>query len=431
MNSPRPRLRTWVALGALTTLLGTPPAAASDHADPADPLMFRRIDGTLTGLFAFPTKGLSRVVADLKMGKWRPLIDPNEGDGLTLILCIHRSLATPPPYPGTEEYTFKIFLDWESEIRVSYPRKGTPPGPDEQATARYGGVVVRPEEIRENAVITMRLDKSSRFTERSAVILKKDGAQTIPLTDEDWYSGVRDDPFIFPQFFSTNVIAMAVHIPYDYLPAGRDDLAIWATSERHGSQIDIVGRAQRTQLPRLDLLNTIHPSEHVKALMQARDSPGLMQDIASYLIPTEFRLRSFDFQPDVMVFSKRFPSGYPNGRRLEDDVAKLACEQGDCQLYEMSFTKPRTTASETHSRYIGGRPTANDRPFSDEFPYLAEPWPDPVPPPPPALTMKNKMILILLGLFVAAVVLLPWFLYFRSVRRYKVRARRGSTVTVS
>src|SRR5690606_8261260 len=121
-----------------------------------------------------------------------------------------------------------------------------------------------------------------------------------------------------------------------------------------------------------------------------------------------FRFRAFDFHPDVMIFSRRFPAGYPNGRVLEDDVAKLACEQGDCQLYELSFTKPVSPASEEHSQYVGGRPTANDKPFRDRFPYLADPWTHTHPAPPPRLTTRTWVVLSLLGLILVGVVLLPW-----------------------
>jgi hypothetical protein len=282
---------------------------------------------------------------------------------------------------------------------------------------------MEPERIKETAVITMRLDPNLGFVERKAVFLGADGERPIRIADRDWYAGVRDDPFIFPMFFGTNVVAMAVIIPYDLLPTGREDFLIWATSERHKVQVDIVGRAQRTQLPRFDLLNALHPSEHVRAIREARDDPGVMQDLSTFLLPNVFRSRAFDLQPDVMFFSKRYPAGYPNGRRLEDDVARLACQQGDCQLYELSFTKPTSPESEELSRYTGGRPTANDKLFEDVFPYLAEPWEPAHPAPPPSLKARTKIVLGVVGLVAVAAILLPWVLYFRALRRIRLLAR--------
>lgn len=69
--------------------------------------------------------------------------------------------------------------------------------------------------------------------------------------------------------------------------------------------------------------------------------------------------------PDVMIFTTRFPPGYPNGRQLGDDVNAITCTTGDCLLQELSFVE-------------GGWPRAvvNDKPFLPDFPYLAEPFPD-------------------------------------------------------
>ena len=78
-----------------------------------------------------------------------------------------------------------------------------------------------------------------------------------------------------------------------------------------------------------------------------------------------FRIRPYDLQPDVMIYTTRYPAGFPNGRQLEDDVAHLTCEWGDCILMELSYVQDNKTP----------RVTTNDKPFLDTFPYLAEPWP--------------------------------------------------------
>jgi hypothetical protein len=133
-------------------------------------------------------------------------------------------------------------------------------------------------------------------------------------------------------FFGTNVIAVVASIPFECFPGGQKDWLIWATSERHGAQIDHVGRSQRTQLPRFDFLNTLHPSKHVDAIRKRKADPGLIQDAASTKLRLGilFAFRPYDEHPDVMIYSKRAEVGYPNGRHLEDDVALLTCQQGDC-----------------------------------------------------------------------------------------------------
>ncbi len=401
---------------------------ASDHADPVDPLMIRSTTGGLTGLFVFPTKDRQRSDIDPETGDRVPLIDPDRADGLAIVLCVSRGLAENPPFEDLDDYTYKIFIDWNSDVVINDSTDGSASSEEERATARYGGLVTRPDRIAESVVIAMQIEESAEdFLEQTARLVGESDAEDLELSKDDWYVGVRDDPFIFPQFFGTNVIAMVVHIPYNQLPTDRRRFLIWATSERHGAQIDIVGRAQRTQLPRFDLLNTLHPSKHVRVIEEAIHNPGLVQDLMGFLIPPEFMFRPFDSRPDVLIFSKDHPVGYPNGRRLEDDVAKLACEQGDCQLFELSFAEPRSPRSSLHARYVGGRPTANDKPFLDSFPYLAEPWTDPTPTDPPALSYRNLVLLIFLILVAVVVILFPWFLYFRALGTIKRLIDRPGT----
>ena len=77
-----------------------------------------------------------------------------------------------------------------------------------------------------------------------------------------------------------------------------------------------------------------------------------------------FKIRPYDLFPDVIIYTKQYPIGFPNGRKLTDDVAAQTCDQGDCVLVEGS--------------YIDGpkwpRATVNDKTFLAEFPYLAEKW---------------------------------------------------------
>ena len=66
-----------------------------------------------------------------------------------------------------------------------------------------------------------------------------------------------------------------------------------------------------------------------------------------------------------MIYTNTRPAGFPNGRRPEDDVALLTCQQGDCPLQENAFIDTTQWP----------RATVNDKPLLKEFPYLAEPWP--------------------------------------------------------
>ena len=61
-----------------------------------------------------------------------------------------------------------------------------------------------------------------------------------------------------------------------------------------------------------------------------------------------------------MIYTNRFPSGFPNGRRLEDEVVDITLAVVLLDLSVHSVTD-----------LVGLNPTANDRPFPVTFPYLA------------------------------------------------------------
>jgi Domain of unknown function (DUF4331) len=327
---------------ALAILAGATVAAASDHADPSlkpPPTQ----DAGLTGLFAFA-----------------------KGGDLVVDLNIHRGLTSPPPY-RLEDYEYAVHFDLHS--RVSYDSL--------ENRARYGGTVLAPEGISPDVSIRFRLHDDlslqagyPRFDGRPLA-----GSDAFPV-----YVGVRDDPFIFPRFFKKNVISMVVSIPFAAFPAEQQDWLLWGTCTRadDGKLIDHVGRANRTQLGRLDFLNTLPPSQHVgvleKKLKGGQRAEKVLMDLMTHLpflaaLPGAFeyvlQIRAYDVFPDVMFFTTRFPPGFPNGRRLEDDVAGLTCAQGDCVLQELAFIEGHWP-----------RVTVNDRPFLDDFPYLGEPWPE-------------------------------------------------------
>lgn len=327
----------------LTLALLLVPAAgrASDH---ADPLALTTLEAGITGLFAFP-----------------------KGDDMVVVLTVRRNLTSPGPYE-LEDYEYTIYMDLTSKVLYG----------DAEDVARYGGTVKDPGAIAHDVAIRFRLDSSAKLQPGYP-----DYAGTKTLAHYERFPvavGVYDDPFIFPRFFGKNVIAMAVSIPFSSFPGNQQDWLLWATTTKAGSGdlIDHVGRSNRTQLGRLDFLNTLHPSKHVAAIKQRHGRGQSLQSGLSHLmghfLPVGgisglftyvLQVRDYDDHPDVMIFTTRRPAGFPNGRRLEDDVAGLTCAQGDCVLQEVAYVEGHWP-----------RQTKNDREFSDEFPYLAAPWPE-------------------------------------------------------
>ncbi len=332
---------------------------ASDHADPTnltDP------NANITGLFIFP-----------------------KGDQLIVIFNVRRSLTNPKPYQ-LKDYEYVVNFDLTTPVLFR----------NAEDRARYGGTVVLPERLHSDASIRVKLNDDT--TLKSLVTQGLKEPQRIRT-----YTGVRDDPFIFPRFFKVNVISMVMSIPKDAFPAGQHDFILWGVTYKKGKISDYVGRSIRTQLPRFGIINTSPPSKHVKILMKAKKRTDWLYNFLKGnkewwsqafgdLLEFTFQIRPYDLKPDVMIYTDHFPPGFPNGRLLTDDVVAQVCSTGDCLLQELSYIEGTDFP----------RATVNDKPFLADWPYLAEPWPDKAEKPPPSRSIWPY--LIGLGLILAIVI---------------------------
>jgi hypothetical protein len=367
-----------LGLGILALCLVPQLVWASDH---ADPVLGEELvkEPNITGLFVFP-----------------------DGDNLVVILNVYRSLRVAGPY-NLEAYEYNILIDTHS--RVTYG--------NEAVRVRYGGQVEEPTGISPDVTIKFKLNNDTTVKEKTIEGLTNPDAIRV-------WTGVRDDPFIFPRFFEKNVISMVLSIPFSSFPAGQEDWLFWATTNhaKNGKQIDHVGRSGRTQAPRFSLfLNTVPPNKHVETIeKQLKKGGSISKFLMDFVAPAAdlylytLELREWDVQPDVMIFTTRREPGYPNGRRLEDDITGINCEFGDCILQEIAFIEQK---ERTGSNYP--RQTVNDKTFLTEFPYLAAPWPDqePVPKPTPWL----KWILIIVAILVV-IWLIRWWLKRRHLKKH-------------
>lgn len=328
------------------------PLRASDHADPIF-LPHSHIGANITGLFFFP-----------------------DGEDYVAILNVRPGTTATPPYE-LEPFEYLIFIDLHTEVTFE----------DAQELARYGGSIPKPEGIAPDITLSFRLANDASL----------DSLEVVGVPDPDAievYTGLRDDPFIFPRFFEKNVVSIVARIPSAAFPADRTYWLLWGTTwdTERDEQVDHVGRSNRTQLGRFDLLNTVPPDRQLARLNEANEKRDKIQDflgaclspLASLNELSGFQLRDYDFFPDVMVYNRERPMGYPNGRHPADDVAGLTCDQGDCSLIELSFAE-------------GGFPrqTVNDKPFQDTYPFLAEPWPASPEAPGPSCRPYLWMYLIL------------------------------------
>ncbi|MGR8941083.1 MAG: hypothetical protein ACU83V_01850 [Gammaproteobacteria bacterium] len=335
---------------------------ASDHADPID-LDANTQEPNITGLFFYP-----------------------EGDNMIVVFNVRRALTAAPPY-NFSPYEYTVNFDLHSKVRYD----------NEEDRARYGGTVMNPDGIEADASVTLHLNDDASLKDKTIKGLKNPGNITF-------YTGVRDDPFIFPRFFNVNVVTMVMRIPKSSFPINQQDWLLWGTSKNvgDGKQIDHVGRSNRTQLGRFDILNTVHPNQHVALIKERAETRKKVQDFFLACIPplaqlnqlSGFLIRHYDMVPDVMIYTNRFASGFPNGRRLTDDVALLTCNQGDCPLQENAFIDTTQWP----------RSTVNDKPFRNEFPYLAEPWSARPQTPPPACWPYIFKFLVIPGVILLGVI---------------------------
>jgi len=362
-------------LFVLLLLLAAASALASDHADPTvvvDP------NGNITDLFFFP-----------------------KGDQYVVIMCVRKSLLAPPPY-DLGPYSYDIYMDLHSKVSLDNPGD----------VARYGGTVVNPGGISPDVTIEYTLNSDASLKTKKITGLKDPDKIRI-------FTGVRDDPFIFPRFFGKNTIAFVASIPKSSFPAGQQDFLLWGVSYKNGVRSDHVGRSSRTQMPRYATLpviekppfvNDLPPDQHVPAIMKfANSRSNLEAKLNKYtqtaglgsIFELDFQLRSYDMAPDVMIFTKRRPTIYPNGRNLEDDVAHITCEFGDCILQELSFIEDKHYP----------RATKNDKDFLPDFPYLAEPWPS-KPEMPVKMESIVPVVLLYVGLpLLILAIILIWLGY--------------------
>ncbi|MGJ0483067.1 MAG: hypothetical protein ACR65R_00860 [Methylomicrobium sp.] len=338
-----------------------PPVQASDHADPVPPIKLKGLDDGLIGL-----NGLYGFV---------------DGDRLVVMVNVGRELIDVPNDVATamKDTIYKVHFDTHTPATFDNPLM----------VQRFGGSIA-PEawpNIAPDAAITFRIKKNSEGEVSAKRIVFQSDPVATGLSNPDsiqYQAGLFDDPFLFNRFNNKNTVAMIASIPLSSFAGKPRNFVMWATAHRsNGAQFDHVGRAGRTQQPRLDILNTLPPSKHVPAIIEERNKNMMDQSLLKSVLNKQvkdfinrelstriqqiFQIRRYDSDiPDVMILNLDRPIGYPNGNVPGDDVVRYTCieGQGECQLWEIaSFTdacQPRRTYP--------------DKPLPNSMPYLGEPW---------------------------------------------------------
>jgi hypothetical protein len=236
------------------------------------------------------------------------------GDRLVL------SLTTDPTIPpSVTSYAFPedlhLWINVDTDSAVTFD--------DADDLAQFGGTIVRPERIRPEIVFHVSF-------ENGAARLRVKGLSRAGRESVSFFSGLRDDPFIRGPRIGRNSAAVVIEVPLAHVLEDQSTLLVWARSrvpDVRGPIADLGARSLRSQLAPNLALNEFEPRQHVRKL---------------------------GMTPDVVIFDTARPAAFPNGRALIDDVVDLVGDAG-------------VLATD------GSLPSANDVPFLDVFPYLAEP----------------------------------------------------------
>lgn len=279
-------------------------AMGADHSDTSLHIEEGRNDARITDFYAF-----------------------TRGENLVLILAVDPTVpegATTYKFPTDVEY--RINIDNDSEVTAQ-------------------GIILNKNDIREDIVISIRFKDDgtavingdnkfgSIFSIPFLVLFSCASSEDVDIVDAitNFFAGPRDDPFIRGPRIGKNVAAIVLEIPIDAVVKNNNPLLIWSTTNVDSFPGDFQERAGGPITSMLnDVLNFTHPSEDFE---------------------------NFSIEPDVLVLNTSLPSGFPNGRVLEDDVVDLVCP-GVCD-----------NIIENDEPF----PSENDVPFLDDFPFLAPP----------------------------------------------------------
>jgi hypothetical protein len=284
------------------------PAFASDHTDTPLHVDTGRDDARITDFWAWVQNG--RLIMILGINPFLP--------------------AEVREYVFPTDVTYSFLIDRNSKVSFDDPL----------LNVAFGGRVVNPTGIREDLSFNVTFDRRNNpridINSRSLSECQRIRERMRVFT------GLRAEAFIFAPFIKNNIGAIVIDVPLADIKKDNDKLLLWTTSsvdEFEGPFQEQAGRTLYSQFTEQLGLNFIHPSQHQAAL-------GL--------------------NPGVLILNTAAPSGFPNGRLLEDDtvnqVAALPAPFADARAFNDEIAMSGFSA------------TIDDiAPLPGVFPWLARP----------------------------------------------------------
>jgi hypothetical protein len=285
------------------------PALASDHTDTPLHVDTGRDDARITDFWSFTQQG--RLVMIMGINPFLP--------------------AEVREYVFPTDVTYSFFIDRDSSVSFNDP----------VVKAAFGGTIDYPVRIREDIAINVTFD---RWNRPQVEVVGRSPSECERIRERmRVFTGLRAEAFIFAPFINNNIGAIVIDIPLNEIKNNNDDaLLLWTTThvgDFTGLFQELAGRTLYSQFDEKLALNFIHPSQHRAAL---------------------------NVNPDVIVLDTRAISGFPNGRRIQDDivdkVAALPAPFNDPRAFNLEF------------ELAGFHADLNDiAPLPGAFPYLASP----------------------------------------------------------
>jgi hypothetical protein len=254
---------------------------------------------------------------------------------------------SPETFDPNARYQFLIDNDRDARANLTYQFRFGPEGTNQRAKLKLNG------------------ERLARGKVGEEIPVEGGGKMTAGIFDDPFFfdlDGFKTGTFTGDDFFAgLNVSAIVLEVPTDTLTD--------RGSANPDGHIGIIGQTKHRRTMKLDrmgrpLINTVLIPKGLKDDFNAGYSPNdkraFLDDILDSLSALSSLPRDSSFVvslgnalvPDLLSFDTNLPLGFPNGRRLEDDVADTLLTL---------FTAGKVT---------GDGVDANDMPFSNTFPYL-------------------------------------------------------------
>lgn len=318
----------------------------------------------LFGLVALPGRAADHLDAPLVQTDGR--IDINDiyaftsGSKTVMVMTVNPVAGVLSPVslrPGVH-YEFAIDNNGDAVEDIVYRVQPSAPG-------RAGS---------QNLILHKARGAKAAAGEGGLIVARGKSETTIPVREGgSLFIGLRDDPFFFdlvafqnglafcttdpaPDFFAgLNVTAIVLEVPTEDLLGATSNIGVWGRTTVDDLQVERMGRPviNTVLIPSgsKDSFNATQPADDVatwrttveSSLVALNGDPGYSAAVASILLP------------DILTMDTGSPSGFLNGRTLDDDVI-------DAALSVVSNGALTTDCVDS-----------NDVSFLADFPYLAPP----------------------------------------------------------